>query len=47
MMRDKGGATERHMGIIDDFLKKPPCLDACSHAKREEPASCARQNGRR
>jgi 3-deoxy-D-manno-octulosonic-acid transferase len=47
MMRDKGGATERHMGIIDDFLKKAPCLDARSYAKREEFANCNRQNGRR
>ena len=27
LMRDKGGATGRHMRIIDDFLKKQPCPD--------------------
>jgi 3-deoxy-D-manno-octulosonic-acid transferase len=47
MMRDKGGATERHMGVIDELLEKQPRHDGSSCPKREEPKGCNRLNGRR
>lgn len=38
MMRDRGGATGRHMAVIDSYLKKRTCLDGSAHVKQEVAA---------
>jgi 3-deoxy-D-manno-octulosonic-acid transferase len=40
MMRDKGGATERHMEVIGSYMKMNPCLVDSIYDKRAEYVRC-------